>query len=305
MLNLEHLRTLNALARHGSVTRAAAGLHITTSAVSQQLARLERDVNQSLLAKQGRGVRLTDAGRLLAERAAEIIAAVERAQSELEARRGLAVGELNVAAFPTAARGLLPDALVELGSRHPQLRARLEELEPHEIVPRVVRGDLDLAVVNDWESQRLVLPEGVSRQMLLEDPTDLAMPAAHPLADQPEVKLEDFADDDWVVWPEGEYCHEWLMLTLRGAGIEPRVLHVAGEHHTQLALVAAGQGICVTPRLGRGPVPAGVRVAPVHATMHRNIFAIWRADSDRRPSIHAGLDALRVAAGRVGVIWPN
>ena len=88
------------------------------------------------------------------------------------------------------------------------------------------------------------------------------MPADHPLAGRAEVDLEDFADDEWVSWPEGEFCHEWLMFTLRAKGIEPRIAHMAGEHHTQLALIAAGFGVCVTPRLGRGPVPDGVSARP-------------------------------------------
>ena len=102
MLNLERLRTLDALARHGSVSGAAEGLHVTTSAVSQQMAKLEREVGQQLLAKNGRGVRLTDAGRLLADHAARILSQVELAQSDLEAQRGQVVGELRLAAFPTA-----------------------------------------------------------------------------------------------------------------------------------------------------------------------------------------------------------
>src|SRR6478735_12203083 len=114
MLNLERLRTLDALARHGSVGGAADGLHVTTSAVSQQMAKLEREVGQQLLAKNGRGVRLTDAGRLLSDHAARILSQVELAQSDLEAQRGHAVGELLLGAFPTAVRGLFPDALGRL-----------------------------------------------------------------------------------------------------------------------------------------------------------------------------------------------
>lgn len=112
MLNLERLRTLDALARHGSVSGAAAGLHITTSAVSQQMAKLEREAGQRLLAKNGRGVRLTDAGRLLAEHAARILSQVELAQADLEAQRGQVAGELRLSAFPTAARGQIGRAHV-------------------------------------------------------------------------------------------------------------------------------------------------------------------------------------------------
>src|ERR1044072_8438854 len=129
MLNLERLRTLDALARHGSVSGAAEGLHITTAAVSQQMSKLEREVGQQLLAKNGRGVRLTDAGRLLADHAARILSQVELAQSDLEAQRGQVVGELRLAAFPTAARGLFPGALAGLRSAHPGLRISSSAME--------------------------------------------------------------------------------------------------------------------------------------------------------------------------------
>ncbi|MFD4528334.1 LysR family transcriptional regulator [Streptomyces sp. NPDC058470] len=297
MLNLERLRTLDALARHGSVSGAADGLHVTTSAVSQQMSKLEREVGQQLLARNGRGVRLTDAGRLLADHAARILSQVELAQSDLEAQRGQVVGELRLAAFPTAARGLFPAVLGALRAEHPGLRVNSRELEPEHGVAGLVRGDIDLAVVLDWYNKPLPVPEGLVKATLLDDPADVAMPEGHPLADRDTVDLEDFADDEWISWPEGEFCHEWLVYTLRAKGIEPRIAHLAGEHHTQLALVAAGLGVCVAPRLGRDPMPAGVRAVPVRHRVHRYVHAVWREDADRRPSIRAAVEALR-RAGR-------
>ncbi|MGA6225806.1 LysR family transcriptional regulator [Streptomyces umbrinus] len=299
MLNLERLRTLDALARHGSVSGAAEGLHVTTSAVSQQMSKLEREVGQQLLAKNGRGVRLTDAGRLLADHAARILSQVELAQSDLEAQRGQVMGELRLAAFPTAARGLFPTALAALRAEHPGLRVRSRELEPEIGVAWVTRGDLDLAVVLDWYNKPLPLPDGLVKASLLDDPTDLALPVGHRLADHSEVDLEDFVDDEWIAWDEGEFCHEWLLFTLRGKGIEPVIAHRAEEHHTQLAMVAAGLGVCVAPRLGRDPVPAGVRTVPVRPRVTRHVYAVWRADADRRPAIRAAVDALRSAGVRV------
>lgn len=298
-MNLERLRTLDALARHGSVSGAAEGLHVTTSAVSQQMSKLEREVGQQLLAKNGRGVRLTDAGRLLADHAARILSQVELAQSDLEAQRGQVVGELRLAAFPTAARGLFPTALAALRAEHPGLRVRSRELEPEIGVAWVTRGDLDLAVVLDWYNKPLPLPDGLVKASLLDDPTDLALPVGHRLADRSEVDLEDFVDDEWIAWDEGEFCHEWLLFTLRGKGIEPVIAHRAEEHHTQLAMVAAGLGVCVAPRLGRDPVPVGVRTVPVRPRVTRHVYAVWRADADRRPAIRAAVDALRSAGVRV------
>lgn len=297
MLNLERLRTLDALARHGSVSAAADGLHVTTSAVSQQMAKLEREIGQQLLAKNGRGVRLTDAGRLLADHAARILSQVELAQADIEAQRGQAVGEVRIGAFPTAARGLFPAAVASLRRDHPELRVLTKELEPEGAVREVLRGDLDLAVVLDWSNKRLPVPGGLAQAQLLDDVPDVAMPADHPLATRAEVDLEDFAEDEWVSWPEGEFCHEWLVFTLRSKGFEPRISHMAGEHHTQLALIAAGLGVCVAPRLGRGSVPEGVALVPVRQRMRRHVYAVWRTDADRRPSIRAAVQALRGSAG--------
>ncbi|MBW8817188.1 MAG: LysR family transcriptional regulator [Streptomyces sp.] len=298
MLNLERLRTLDALARHGSVSGAAEGLHITTSAVSQQMSKLEREVGQQLLAKNGRGVRLTDAGRLLADHAARILSQVELAQSDLEAQRGQVVGELRLAAFPTAARGLFPAAIASLRSAHPGLRISSRETEPEPAILAVIRGDHDLAVVLDWYNKPLPMPDGLVRASIVDDTADVAMPATHRHAHRSEVDLEDFADDDWVTWGESEFCHEWLMHTLRSKGIEPRVAHRAQEHPTQLALVGAGLGVCVAPRLGRGAIPESVRTVPLRQSVSRHIYAVWRADADRRPSIRAAVEALKSVAGK-------
>ncbi|MEU6312040.1 LysR family transcriptional regulator [Streptomyces sp. NPDC047014] len=298
MLNLERLRTLDALARHGSVSGAADGLHVTTSAVSQQMAKLEREVGQPLLARNGRGVRLTDAGRLLADHAARIISQVELAQADVEAQRGCAVGELRVGAFPTAMRGLLPQTLSALRTGHPELRVRVREQEPEESMAAVVRGDLDLALAIDWHNKRMPVPAELTRTHLLDDSVDIAVPVGHPLEGRDRISLADFADDDWISWNEGQFCHEWLVFSLRGAGVEPRITHIAEEHHTQLSFVEAGLGVCVAPRLGRGPVPAGVRLLPVCDSVRRHVYAVWRADADRRPSIRAAVETLRgVAAG--------
>lgn len=207
-------------------------------------------------------MRLTDAGRLLADHAARILSQVELAQSDLEAQRGRVVGELRISAFPTAARGLLPAVLTALRDRHPQLTVCSQELEGEDGVRGVVRGDLDVAVVLDWYNKPTPMPEGMAKRDLFDDIADLAVPARHPLAGSAVVDLEEFAQDEWITWPEGEFCREWLMLTLGGKGFEPKISHVAGEHPTQLALIEAGLGVGVAPRLGRGPLPEGCAPFP-------------------------------------------
>ncbi|MGW7333177.1 LysR substrate-binding domain-containing protein, partial [Streptomyces sp. NPDC054840] len=144
----------------------------------------------------------------------------------------------------------------------------------------------------------------LTRAHLLDDTVDIAVPAGHRLAGrtgipgEAGISLAEFGDDDWISWNEGQFCHEWLVFTLRGTGIEPRIAHIAEEHHTQLAFVEAGLGVCVAPKLGRGPVPQRVRLLPVCDSVRRHVYAVWRADADRRPSIQAAVHSLRqVAAG--------
>lgn len=302
-MSLERLRILHTIDSHGSVTAAAEALHVTTSAISQQMAKLERETGQQLLARNGRGVRLTDAGRLLTRHAERVLCQLELAHTELEAHRGQAVGELALAGFPTAARGLLPTALATLGQRCPQLSVHLREIEPAESVRLLSRGSLDLAVVLDWYNRPLSVPAGMRKAPLGDDHVDVAMPVTHRHARRGEVNLEDFAEDHWICWPSGEFCHEWLNFTLRAMGVEPKVAHRAAEHHTQLALVAAGLGVAVAPRLGRGVVPSGVAVVPVRHTMTRHVYALWREDADRRPSIKAAVEALRSAARSAGMVY--
>ncbi|GAB2624293.1 LysR family transcriptional regulator [Streptomyces capparidis] len=295
MMNLERLRVLHAIATYGSVSGAAEVLHVTTSAISQQMGKLERETGQRLLARNGRGVRLTDAGLLLVKHAERILSQVEEAQSELEAHRGAVVGDLAVGAFATAARGLGPRAVTSLRRSHPRLRVRLYEMEPHDTLPRVGRGDIDLGVVLDWFNSPLALPPGLAKTPLLDDVVDVAVPADHPLAGEREVELGQLGDASWICWPTGAFCRDWLTLTLRAEGVEPQVTHTASEHATQLALVAAGLGVAVTPRLGRGPLPEGVVAVPVRTRLTRHVYAVWRADAGRRPAIRAAVQALRAA----------
>lgn len=169
----------------------------------------------------------------------------------------------------------------------------LSEREPHEAIPALRRGHLDVAVVQDWADGVLTVPEGLSRRDLLDDPFDMALPVDHPLADRDSVAVKELAGDDWISWSTGQICHDWLVRTLRADGIEPRVVHTASEHSTQLALVAAGLGVAVIPRLGREPTPPLVRFVPIDPPSTRRIFALWRTSAAARPAIAATLDALQ------------
>jgi DNA-binding transcriptional LysR family regulator len=295
MMDLERLRVLHAVHLAGSVVGAAQALHVTTSAVSQQMARLEREAGQRLSERHGRGIRLTEAGELLAGEAAGLLAHAEQVEARLAGHSGAVTGRLAIAAFATAARGLLPGALRDLRSRYPELSVSLAEQEPHEAIPALRRGDLDIAVVQEWPDTALAVPGGLARQDLLQDPLDVALPAGHPLAGRDSVAIAELAGEDWIGWSPGQICHDWLVRTLRAHGTQPRVRHTASEHSTQLALVAAGLGAAVIPRLGREPAPASVRFVPVAPAPVRCVFALWRASSAHRPAVSAALAALQRA----------
>jgi DNA-binding transcriptional LysR family regulator len=291
MLHLERLQALHAVSTFGSVTGAAEALRLTPSAVSQQLGKLQRDVGQRLIEPYGRGVRLTPAGTLLAQRAHAILSEVENAESELDRQRNHVIGDLEIAGFATAARAILPQTVARLRKQHRQLKLRVSERQPDEAIRLVVAGHLDLALVNDWMNAPLVLPDGVQRALIMNDPVDLAVPADHPLAGRASVELTELSAEPWITWPYGAICHEWLTQTLRQHGLTPEVTHTAEEHQTQLAMVAAGLGIAVMPRLGRGPAE-GVAIITLKPSFSRQIYAIWRTLASDRPAIAVTVSAI-------------
>ena len=284
---------LHAVASTGSVTGAARSLQVTSSAVSQQLARLEREVGQRLVEKAGRGVRLTPAGAVLARDAGELLSQVERVEAALAAHRGVVAGTLTVAAFATAARGLLPGVLAELRGRFAELRVSLAEQEPHDAIPACARGQVDVAIVQDWAGDELALPDSLTRQDLLDDVFDVALPHDHPLADRDGVAVTELLEEDWIGWTSGQICHDWLLRTLALHGAQAQVRHTASEHSTQLALVEAGLGVALIPRLGRDPVPASVRFLRLTPAPVRRVFAVWRTSASARPAIGVMVAALR------------
>ncbi|MFE5211177.1 LysR substrate-binding domain-containing protein [Streptomyces sp. NPDC056600] len=293
MLDLQRLRALHAVAVHGTVNAAAESLGYTPSAVSQQIAKLERETRTVLLERQGRGVRLTEDARQLAETARALLGLVEQAEAALEERRGEPSGRLTVAAFPSAARGLMPGVLADLAARHRALDLRLSEVDPHLSVGMVAKGAVDMAVTHDWDVAPMALPPGLARRRIGEDHSDLLVPRGHPLAGRSGVRGEELAGQDWVCQPPGRVCHDWLLRTMRSAGHEPRVVHTADENPTLVALVAAGLGVAVIPRLGRGPLPEEVVTVPMEPVPVRRLYAVWRQEAARRPAVTETVRTLR------------
>jgi DNA-binding transcriptional LysR family regulator len=163
-------------------------------------------------------------------------------------------------------------------------------------VPLAVRGEVDLAVVQDWFNVPLAIPDGLLKAAVADDIADVALPADHPLADRSVIDLGDLHDDSWITQSPGAICRDWLVHTLRSVDVEPRIDHTADEYATQLALVEAGLGAAVLPRLGRCDIPEGVRIIPVRPALTRHVYAIWRAEAARRPGIRAAVAALRASA---------
>ncbi|MET9129440.1 LysR family transcriptional regulator [Streptomyces antibioticus] len=304
MLDLQRLRALHAVSVHGTVGAAAAALGYTPSAVSQQIAKLERETRTVLLEREGRGVRLTAEALQLVDTAEQLLSIVERAETALEERRGVPAGRLTVAAFASAARGLMPAVLADLARRHPGLDARLTEVDPHLSVGLVARGALDLAVAHDWDIAPLPVPPGVEQAVIGDDPCTLLVPEAHAFAGRTSVRREELGGERWVCQPPGRVCHDWLVRTLRTAGHEPDIVHQADENPTLVALVAAGLGIGLIPRLGRGPLPPGVVEVPLDPAPVRRLYALWRTGAAGRPSITETVRVLRELWPRVTAAAP-
>src|SRR4051812_48086094 len=173
MLDFNRLRCLHAVATHGSVTKAARELHLSASAVSQQLSKLEDELGHRLLEPKGRGIRLTESALLLAGHATTVLAQLERARADLEATDTAVQGVARLGVFPTAARGIAPQALARLRRDHARLDVCMQELEPSDSLALLLRGDLDVIVAQDWFNAPLVLPKDIERRDLLDDRADL------------------------------------------------------------------------------------------------------------------------------------
>jgi len=286
MIDLGRLRALHAVASYRTVLAAADALHCTPSAVSQQLAKLERETGTTLVEKDGRRLRLTEAGRVLAAHAERVLATVDEAEAALAAHRDTVIGRLTVAAFPTACRALLPGALQRLEAEHPQLATGLVEVNPHEGLDMLHRGHVDLAVLDDWPEAALHYPSGIACATLGLDVADLIVPDAHPVTGR--TTLAELRDERWISTNAGDICHEWLIRVL--PGVQPD-FHV-GEFETQLTLIAAGLGIAIIPRLARPPLPPGVRVVKVDPEPNRRVVVAWRETAAARPAIRAAGEAL-------------
>src|SRR5215218_901172 len=250
MLDLKRLRVLAEVARHGSFSAAADALYLSQSAVSQQVATLEREVGMPLLERTRGGPKLNDAGRTLVSHAEAALARLEEAEHELKAIAGLQGGELRLASFPSASATLLTEALGVFSARHPEVRLTVTEAEPDDSLPRLRAAEIDLAIVFDYP----MLPSSaeerdVDRALLLTESMHLALPRSHPLGDADTVRLKDLADQPWMCGVCPSSCGDVVKQACRQAGFEPRIAFESDEYEVQQAYVAAGLGFTLLPDL--------------------------------------------------------
>jgi DNA-binding transcriptional LysR family regulator len=289
---------LKEFAGRGSIAATAAALGYTSSAVSQQLAALEREAGATLLDRTPRSAELTDAGRRLAVYAERILAMVEEAEADLSAQANEPSGRVIVTAFPTAAVAFAP-ALARSLRAHPGLTLLLRQTQRGEGVSQVRSGEVDVALVDDWTGRLPRQSRGALRfYPLVRDPLVLVIPWGHPAADPAEpIDLNKLRKEPWMAAPEGEPSRQVVDRLLAAAGGAPPVPWEFEGLGTILSLVARGIGIAAIPRLalaaGEGRVV--VRELP-GSDLARDVYAVVRAASVRRPSTGAILTALHAAA---------
>lgn len=300
MIDLSALASLQAVDAHGSVVAAADALGYTPSAVSQQVKRLERQAGVPLLERVGRGVILTEHGRHLVDDGRALLTAVEEVESGLHRRAGAVTGHLRVAAFSTAMRGLVAPVVRRLRTEHPDLTVTLTEREPWDTVDLVAQGRIDLGIVHRWGDVPIPVPDHVTATVVAHDLADVILPRTHALAHRSRLTPRDLADEPWIATPEGTICRQWLTRMYAGTGRLPHVVHTAAEFDSHLALVSAGLGIALIPRLGRSELGADLVAVRLHdPTPTRDVIVVHRRSMGASPSVTAVRDALQ-GHGRPG-----
>ncbi len=293
MLDVSRLRVLVAIARTGSVTAAAKELHYSQPSVSHHLARLEAETGAKLVRRAGRGIRLTEAGRTLAERGAEILGRLDAAEAELSAHVGLSQGRVRLAAFPSALGTFVPRAASLLSARHPGLRVSLTEAEPPEAVRMLRAGYIDVAVIFRYDAG--VEDDGVTTRRLMDEPTYLVT------ATEAAPDLAACADADWIAGCDR--CRIHLLEMCAEAGFDPRISFTTDDFVAVQALVAAGLGVTTLPAL----TLEAARNPAVHAvalpSAPRYVLAATYGEPPEPPATAALLEALREAtAGPAGAL---
>jgi DNA-binding transcriptional LysR family regulator len=309
MLNVNRLRILREVAHRGSFSTAAEHLSYTQSAVSQQIAALEAETGMTLLERHPRGVSLTAAGQTLVGHAESVLADLDAAEVALAAIAGLRGGRLRMASFPTAGATLMPLAIATFRSRHPDVELTLAEGEPEQIAPRLRTGELDLALLFEFDSSPFdpdgdlgqthePAPSGrLTRVELLQDPLYLALPRAHHLADRRRLRLEDLREEAWIQTAESSSCARHVVRCCHAAGFEPQVSFQSDDYQTVQGLVAAGVGVALIPELALSVVREDIVIRALSPRPPaRQVIAATAAGARLLPAAPAMLSVLEAVA---------
>jgi len=333
MLDVTRLRVLVAVARYGSVTAAARALNYAQPSVSHHLARLEAETGIKLIQRAGRGIRLTDAGRLLAERAAEVIGRLDAAENELAAYTGLRAGRLRLAAFPSALGTIVPAAAAVLRGKQPSIDLRLTEAEPPEALRMLRAGYADVALVFRYfpdepgldgpgtdSAESPAIHGGVAghgtatafgtggftdddnsgiditeglRERLILDEPVHLVTSAHG-TEQAPTELSRYARHRWIAGCDR--CRANLLRQCAQAGFIPKIAFTTDDYVAVQALVAADLGVSTLPALClRAARHPGVKTTPL-AGARRHVFAVRYGDPPDPPAVTMLMDVLRTVA---------
>ncbi|MFI8965637.1 LysR family transcriptional regulator [Streptomyces sp. NPDC053493] len=293
--DIKKLQILRTLRDRGTVTATAETLLMTPSAVSQQLSNLARQLGVQLLEAHGRRVRLTDAAHLVLRHAEAVFAQLERAEAELDAHLRGEAGRVRVAAFSTAVPALVVPAVQALRPAHPGLDVRVREAEAAEAYELLTAGEVDLALSLAAHAPTARDPQ-FSRVPLLADPLDVALPAGHPLADAPGLRLADLSAEPWIFGGSGPWS-EITTAACEAAGFVPEQAHSAAGWTAILAMVEAGMGVALAPRMAAAERRAGVVMRVLSADQpRRHVVAAVRRGAEEGPAVARVLAALRQAA---------
>lgn len=294
MLDVKRLRILREVAEAGSFSAAADSLHLTQSAVSQQIAALEREAGAILIDRNRGNLRLTDPGQALIGHTEAVLARLDEAERELREIAGLRGGRLRLVSFPTAGATLVIRAVAAFRKKYPEIGLNLTEAEPETSMPQLRAGNHDLALIYDYSKSVIPEDRDTERTLLLEERMQLALPKDHPLAGSGTVDLSDLAEATWIIGTEsgGGACRGNVFGACRDSGFEPEIGFESDDYQVHQSLVSAGMGVSLVPELlltGRHP---GLAVVDIKDPPVRRVWALTRVSEVRAPAVDAMLEIL-------------
>ncbi|TWP43496.1 LysR family transcriptional regulator [Lentzea tibetensis] len=296
MLNPVHLRTLVEVVRTGSFAEAARRLGYTSSAVSQQISAFERAVGVTLFEREAHSIRPASAALLIADRGGELLAALDGFEHEIRAMVQGLRGRLRLGTFPTASARVVPHAVARLSADLPDAEIRLDEAEPDDVLPLVLAGDIDIALVYSYDLVPVTWPDELTVLPLLDETLLVLVPAGHPAA-KVSVRLEDLRGERWIASRDGTSGATCLVRLCAAHGFAPRIAFRSNDYDVVQSLVSAGVGVALVPALGYKRSQA-VHAMPLRQKpLRRHVLAVHRT-ANTNPLLRDALMALRSACLR-------